>query len=319
MKPSFSIVIPAYQAANFIAEAVDSALRQTVAAHEVIVCNDGSTDDLEIALAPFGERIILLDRPHRGAAAARNDSIRAASGEFVAMLDADDSFDPDRLLALGELAASRPDLDVLASDAYFQEGERLTGRFYEHVAFAAEDQDLAILERCFVAWPAMRRARVLAVGGFDESPQIAPSEDWDLFIRLILDGAKVGVVERPLLRYRRHPDSMTANRVRALRSRVAVLEKTRLREDLTPEQRRHLERCLARARSRSVLHDARSVVADAAPRGRRLLTFARTPGISVTTRLALTAAAFIPPGARPLLAWTERRVARGRGRPTLRR
>jgi glycosyltransferase involved in cell wall biosynthesis len=305
--PSFSVVIPAYDSAEFIGDAVESALQQTLAAHEVIVCNDGSTDDLAGALARFRGRIVLLDRPHRGAAAARNDAIRAASGEFVAMLDADDAFEPDRLAALGELASARPDLDILASDAYFHTDGCVTGRFYEYVEFAAGRQDLAILDRCFVAWPAMRRERVLAVGGFDESPQIAPSEDWELFIRLILDGAKVGIVERPLLRYRRHPTSMTANRVRALRSRVAVLEKVSLREDLTVEQRQQLERLLVRGRSRAVLCEARSLPATR----RTLLASARRREISPVARLTLAVAALAPRRARPLLALTERRVARG--------
>jgi glycosyltransferase involved in cell wall biosynthesis len=300
------VVIPAYNSAEFVVEAVESALRQTLPAHEVIVCDDGSTDDSADVLEPLLGRILLLERQHRGAAAARNEAIRAASGEFVAMLDADDAFEPDRLAALGALASARPHLDILASDAYFQTDARITGRFYEYVEFAAERQDLAILDRCFVAWPAMRRERVLAVGGFDESPQIAPSEDWDLFIRLILDGASVGVVERPLLRYRRHPTSMTANRVRALRSRVAVLEKAALRDDLTAEERQQLDRSLVRARSRAVLCEARSLPATR----RAVLGSARSRDISPVARLTLAVAALAPRRAKRLLALIERRVAR---------
>jgi GT2 family glycosyltransferase len=300
------VVIPAYNSAEFVVEAVESALRQTLPAHEVIVCDDGSTDDSAAVLEPLLGRILLLDRPHRGAAAARNEAIRAASGDFVAMLDADDAFETDRLAAFGALASARPDLDILASDAYFHTGGRVTGRFYEYVEFAAERQDLAILDRCFVAWPAMRRERVLAAGGFDESSEIAPSEDWDLFIRLILDGASVGIVERPLLRYRRHPTSMTANRVQALRSRVAVLEKVSLRGDLTAEQRQQLGRSLVRGRSRAALFEAQ-----AQPATRRaLLASARRRGISPVARLTLAVATIAPRRARPLLALTERRVAR---------
>src|SRR5215208_7864911 len=77
--PSFSIVIPAYQMAGFIAEAVESALGQTLEPREVIACDDGSTDELEAALAPFRERITFLRRPHRGAGAARNEAVRVAS------------------------------------------------------------------------------------------------------------------------------------------------------------------------------------------------------------------------------------------------
>jgi glycosyltransferase involved in cell wall biosynthesis len=305
--PSFSVVIPAYNSASSIAEAVKSALAQTVAAHEVIVCNDGSGDDLPGALAGVRDRIVLLDRPHRGAAAARNEAVRAASGEFVAMLDADDAFEPDRLAVLGELASACPELDLLASDAYFESDGRITGRFHEYVDFAPERHDLAILDRCFIAWPALRRERVLAVGGFDDSPQIAPSEDWELFIRLILDGARVGVVDRPLLRYRRHAGSMTANRMQTLRSRVAVLEKTSLRRDLTAQQRQHLARSLVRAHSRTALAEARVQP----PPRRQLLASARRRDIVPAARLALAATALMPRTRASLLARAERRIARG--------
>jgi glycosyltransferase involved in cell wall biosynthesis len=306
--PSFSIVTPAYQAAGTVADAIESALAQTLEAHEVIVCDDGSTDDLEGALAPFRERITLLRRPHRGVGAARNEAIRASSGDFVVLLDADDRYEPDRLRALGELAATRPDLDILGTDAYYQVGDSLKGRFYEFTAFAAEEQRLAILDRCFVAWPALRRARVLDVGSFDESLAIA--EDWDLFLRLILTGSKVGIVAEPLMRYRRHPASLTANRSRALRSRVAMLEKARPEVSLNPEERGYLERCLTRALSRSLLFDAQAIIADRRQGTRRRLLALAGSDAQPTTRLALVAAACAPAIAAPLLAWKERRVAR---------
>src|SRR5829696_10313470 len=87
--PNFSIIIPAYEAAAFITDAVESALTQEVAPAELIVCDDGSTDDLTKALRPFSGRITLLRKEHGGLASARNVAIRSASSEFVAFLDAD--------------------------------------------------------------------------------------------------------------------------------------------------------------------------------------------------------------------------------------
>jgi glycosyltransferase involved in cell wall biosynthesis len=311
--PSFSVVIPAYQAARFIAEAVASALAQTLAPHEVIVCDDGSTDDLASALAPFCERIVLLREPHRGAGAARNAGLRVASGDFIVMLDADDVYEPERLSALGELAAARPDLDILGTDAYYERRGALNGRFYESTEFALEHQRTAIMERCFVAWPALRRARVLELGGFDESPEIAPAEDWDLFLRLILGGSKAGIVDQPLMRYRKHSASATANRARALWSRVAVLEKARIHPGLTAHERRHLERCLSRARSSSLLNDAKGLAAVRTWRARRsLVALAGAKDIRPTTRFAVAAAACTPLITTRILAWKERRVARSR-------
>ena len=85
--PTFSVIIAAYQAADTIGDAVQSALAQTAPAHEVIVCDDGSTDDLTGALASYRDRIMLLRKENGGAPSARNVALRAASGEFVAQHD----------------------------------------------------------------------------------------------------------------------------------------------------------------------------------------------------------------------------------------
>src|SRR5712692_3660025 len=129
-RPSFSVIIAAYQAAATIGEAVDSALGQTLTPLEVIVCDDGSTDDIERALAPYRDRIVLLRKENGGEASAKNAAARAASGVFVAILDADDAYLPERLEALGELAAARPDLDILSSDAYLELDGQVVRRCY---------------------------------------------------------------------------------------------------------------------------------------------------------------------------------------------
>src|ERR1700752_4161455 len=81
--PTFSIIIPAYQSAAFIADAVESALGQSLAPHEVIVCDDGSTDDLGSALGPYAADITVLHKEHGGVAGTRNVAIKAATGDFV--------------------------------------------------------------------------------------------------------------------------------------------------------------------------------------------------------------------------------------------
>src|SRR4051794_499335 len=85
--PSFSVLIPAYQAAATIGEAIASAREQTVPPTEILVCDDGSTDGLEAALAPHRDAIRLLRQENRGATAARNALLGVASGDFVAPLD----------------------------------------------------------------------------------------------------------------------------------------------------------------------------------------------------------------------------------------
>ena len=311
--PTFSVVIPAYQASQFIGDAVASALAQTVAAHEIIVCDDGSTDDLAAALSPYMERIVLLRRPHGGAGRARNAAIEIASGDFVVMLDADDVHEPTRLEALGELAAARPDLDILATDLLLEEAGEVRGRFYETLDFPLTDQRLAILESCFVACPALRRTRVQGVNGFDESLDVAG--DWDLFLRLILEGSRAGLVAEPLVHYRRHLSTTTSDRARSLWARVAVLEKTGRSSTLTPVERAFLVRCIARARTRARLNDARALAASRSSAARGMLfRLALDHGAPAATRIVAAAAAVAPRSATQMLEWEERRVARSRPR-----
>src|SRR6266545_1453448 len=282
--PSFSIVIPAYQAAAVVGDAVRSALDQTIPPHEVVVCDDGSTDDIEGALEPFRDRIVLVRKGNGGGASALNASIQAATGEFVSILDADDAYERERLEALGELAAQRPDLDILMTDSLLEADGRPVGRFSVKTPFAGERQAVEILDRCFIAWPAVRRRRVLAIGGFDESLRIA--YDWDFWIRALLDGARAGLIEVPLHRYRVSGESLSGSRPAALRERVTVLEKTARNAKLDPELTEALRRSLARNRSRALLAEAEDGLRSNTPdKRRRALKVAAGRGFKPVTRL----------------------------------
>ena len=254
--PTFSVVIPAYQASATIREAVASALRQTSPPREVIVVDDGSTDDPGAALAPFAGEIQLIRKENGGVASARNVGIGAATGEFVSFLDADDRFHPRRLEALGALASARPDLDILATDAVITvEGVRRS-LFSAATPFPTHDQRTAIFDACFVVGPAVRLERLRDIGGYDESLQVA--NDWDCYVRLILDGAIAGCVPEPYYEYRQSEDSLTANRRRALQGRVEVLRKARRRTDLTRNERAALRRALSRHHTRAALAELES-------------------------------------------------------------
>jgi glycosyltransferase involved in cell wall biosynthesis len=258
-EPTFSVLIPAYQAARVVGDAVSSALGQTLAPLEVIVCDDGSTDDLEAALAPYRDRIALLRKENGGGASALNEAAHAATGDFVVVLDSDDAYLPGRLEALAELAVGRPDLDVLTTDAYFESAGAIVGRFNgPENPFPADGQRHAILERCFLLAPAVRRTRVLALGGWDESLRIA--YDWDCWMRLILDGALAGSVAEPLLRYRVHEGSLSARRAESLRERVVVLEKNAAHPSLDPSELRLLADALARHGRLALLAEAQQAL-----------------------------------------------------------
>ncbi len=297
--PSFSILIPTYQAADTVGESIESALAQVHPAREVIVVDDGSTDDLDTALRPFGGRIGVVKKENGGGASALNAGTEAASSEFVAILDADDAYDPRRIEALAELARRRPDLDLITTDARFLVGGREAGSFLAENPFATDDQRRAIFESCFLGgWPAIRRARLREIGGFDES--LRTGYDWDCWIRLLLAGAKAGLVERPYYEYRLHPGSLTGSRLSSLWDRVRLLERAAHNPALRDDERPALERAIRHHRSRAVIAEARAKADGDAPSahpGRHV--FSR--GVKPKARAAALLAACAPPLARRVL------------------
>jgi glycosyltransferase involved in cell wall biosynthesis len=300
-KPTFSVIIAAHDVAPLVGEAVDSVLRQTVAPVELIVFDDGSTDDLAGALAPFEPQVTLVRGDHRGPAAARNRALAFATGDFVAVLDADDAYAPGRLEALQELAAARPDLDVLATDAALEVDGRVVGRFNDATPFVVGDQRTAILQACFVCASAVRRSRLGTLGAWDED--LEPAEDWDLVLRLILSGCPAGLVAEPLYRYRLHAGSLTSRRVFALAARVRMLEKATRRPGLSREEERTLERSLITQRRRLLRAEAETAaIDDTADRRKRALRLAAARGVPLRDRATALSWSVSPSRARRALA-----------------
>lgn len=297
--PTFSVVIPAYQAAATVAGAVRSALNQSLPAHEVIVVDDGSTDDLSGALRPFGDRITVVRKANGGAASARNAGAEVASGEFMAVLDADDGFDPGRVEALSRLAVERPDLDLVTTDSRFVVGGRAVGSYLEENSFATVDQRQAILVSCFVGgWPAARISRLRDVGGFDEELRVG--HDWDCWLRMILGGSGAGLVNLPYYDYVLAPGGLTSGRVESLWDRVRMLEKAAANPDLRVEERPLLARELSRRRSDAVREETREQL-DSSLSRRRLLQLAATSGAEPRARAGAALAFALPPLARRLV------------------
>ena len=315
--PSFSVIIAAHQAAAFIADAVASLARQTLPPLETIVCDDGSTDDLAGALAPYAETVVVIRQPHRGVGAAKDTAARAASGDFVVVLDADDIFLPRRLEALAALAVARPDLDLLTTDAWVEMAGQRLGRYTEtYIAFPVENQRRRILERCFL-FPhvAVRRERLLAVGGFDTTLQSAV--DWDAWIRVILDGGVAGCVAEPLAHYRIRDGSITSNTVRRAAGHVRVAEAAAKNPNLSADERRVIIRTLRDRRRQFVLTEVEQALRDGSADARRQAMRASiSRDMTMRTRVKCVASALAPSRAARFLSDRERRTGRSRlGRP----
>jgi GT2 family glycosyltransferase len=317
--PSFSIAIAAYQAAETIGDAVESALAQTVSPREVVVCDDGSTDDLIGALAPFRGRILFVQLPeNRGEAAAKNAAAAKTTADFVAFLDADDLYYPDRLEALGELAAARPDLDVLTTNADLEVDGAVVGRYYPDVAtFPRDDQPLGVVagNSAIFGAAAVRRATFVSAGGLYE--ELRTSDDWDLWLRLVLSGSRIGLVDEPLYRYRVHERGTSADLVRGWRDCVRALERAAALVDQSGNEqlREELESSLAYHRSAAMLTEAEAALRTRSGEGRaRSWAVAAGGGFSPQTRVKAAFAAAFPGTARRLLVRRERRTGRSRVR-----
>lgn len=218
--PLVSVVIPAYNCARFVREAVDSALAQDYPALEVIVVDDGSSDDTGLVLASYGTRIRLFSQPNRGCAAARNAGVAHARGRYIAFLDGDDVWWSGKIRyqveALGntsyKLAYSRfivwhqnsegryvPADRMFSADgvAHVSNCALVTGRTYE-----------ALLRDCIV-WTStvlVEKAVLDELGGFDET--LVVGEDYELWLRLSQTLPMLGL-EQPTALYRQHPHSIT--------------------------------------------------------------------------------------------------------------
>ena len=294
-RPTFSVIIAAYQAADVIAAAIRSALAQTEPPVEIIVADDGSTDDLAGAVADFGEAVRLLRLLHQGAASASNKAAALATGDFVVLLDADDTWDPHRLERLADLASSRPDLDLLTTDAWFVVDGNRRGRFYDHNNFATSDQSTEILRRTFFfAHVAVRRTRWEMAGGF--ATDLARGYDWDLQLRLLLAGCTAGCVLEPLADYTIHSESLSANRYESLKARVKLLERARTTQTLSGDQEAVLLAACENYRRRALAARAEEALMSEAPARRRAaLAELASRGIG-RRRRAFLAAALVSPG-----------------------
>jgi len=199
-----SVVIPTYNYGRWVAEAIDSALAQTLPPIEVIVVDDGSTDDTAAVLAAYGDRIRVIRQRNQGPATARNAGIAAARGDVVAFLDADDLWKPRKLeLQMARFDAG-PSLGFVhcGVETFDADGNTLDVLAGREGRLAA---DLLRLRTDVVAGPgsslAVPKAVAEEIGGFDAT--LPRSEDWDFCYR-IAARYPIGYVAEPLVRYRLH-------------------------------------------------------------------------------------------------------------------
>ncbi|GKT10877.1 glycosyltransferase [Desulforhabdus sp. TSK] len=209
MELLFSVVIPAFNAEAYIAEAIESALNQIGVKIEVIVVDDGSTDNTLQVVESFKKRIRIIRQENMGAAAARNSAAQAAQGNVLAFLDADDIWMPQKLyiqsLKLNEgykiVYTNRYNIGQLADLPEIQSNvvKMREGDIWEDLLFG----NIITASSCV-----MKKECFRSLGGFRRD--LPPCEDWDLWLRCA-EIHSVGYCSEPLLKYRIHSGGTSRN------------------------------------------------------------------------------------------------------------
>lgn len=226
--PLVSVVIPAYNASWCVGKAIDSVLAQHFRDVEIIVVNDGSTDATGRVLADYGGRIRVIEQTNRGMSVARNAAIRAARGRYVAFLDADDWWLPEKLGRQVELMEARPELGFTSTAAQVEnpQGEllnvwhcRQTGTEMLATLFA---ENAAIAGGCSAV--VVRRTLLDRTGMFDET--LRGFEDPDLWMRLAA-ASSYACIPEPLVVILRREHSVSRNLEAMRESAVRSIHKNR--------------------------------------------------------------------------------------------
>jgi len=186
---TFSVIVPAFNNAATLPSTLESVVMQTYPAREVIVIDDGSTDETAAVASAFGAPVTVIRKANGGTASARNAGIRQAKGDVIAFLDADDLYEPDRLARIAARFAAEPTLDAVATDALLTSPER---------TFAVSDGWPAKGSRTHVdlftpiifCALAIRRPVLRELGEFDSRYTLL--EDAEMFYRLLFGGRTIG-------------------------------------------------------------------------------------------------------------------------------
>jgi len=241
--PQVSVVIPSYNCAAYLPEALDSLLAQTYADFEILVIDDGSTDQTAELLQAYctqHPKITAIRQQNQGVAVARNHGIQQAKGEWIAFLDADDILLPDKLAAQLALADAYPNVGMIHSGWQRVDSQ---GRFQMNV-----EPWLWVPELNLESWlrwkPVLpsamlfRRQWLVRAGGFDR--RFPPAEDTDLVLRLSFMGCEAKWLPQITVKYRQHDSSAMQKGLPQAKSLSAVIDHFFSQPNL-PESIRWLE------------------------------------------------------------------------------
>lgn len=239
-KPLVSVIIPTFNRASMVVEAVDSVLAQSYHPLEIIVVDDGSTDDTEARLAGYGERIKVIRRSlNRGVSAARNCGIRQSCGQYVALLDSDDLWLLDKIERQMDFFRKNQEAQICQTEEiWIRRGKRVNPR-RKHRKYSGYIFPHC-LPLCIVSPSAVmiKQELLSQVGLFDE--QLPACEDYDLWLRIAAH-YPIFLLEEPLIIKRGgHADQLSVTVLFLDRYRIQSLCKLLQKEELSAAQRQQV-------------------------------------------------------------------------------
>jgi glycosyltransferase involved in cell wall biosynthesis len=234
MSPAISVIIPTYNRESMVVEAVESVLAQDMPDFELIVINDGSSDETEARLSAYGSRLTHYQQENTGVSAARNRGIKLSNAPLIAFLDSDDLWLPSKLKVQHTYMTENPEIHICQTEEIWWRNSRRVNPKKHHQKPSGDIFQLS-LELCLVSPSAvmMRRELIEKVGYFDE--ELPMAEDYDLWLRVAVDYPVVLLPEPLVIKRGGHPDQLSA-RKGIDRYRIEALKKLLNSDRLSSEQ-----------------------------------------------------------------------------------
>lgn len=227
-----SVLIPTYNRADYLVEAIASVQSQTYPSWELIIVDDGSTDNTREVIEQCSAPIHYAYQPNRGVSAARNRAFSMSSGQYIVLLDSDDVLLPQALEKLSDVLDKQSEVDLVHGDGWVcnNDGE-ITGRWSEYwqTPFDSPLENVVVCNSLPIVRAAMIRRGILerVSGPFDE--KMIGYEDWDLVIRLVAVGCRVTNINEPVCKYRIHAGSKSLPTSKWAMERQQSLIRSRLK------------------------------------------------------------------------------------------
>ncbi len=217
-----SVIIPAYNQAQYINYAIDSVIAQSYNKWECVIVDDGSTDTTRKIIHSYAHPgIKYVHQQNQGLSAARNTGIASAQGEFLSFLDSDDGFKPDNLMLLVSEMNNYPGLALIAGRSIMiDDNNQLIDQKFKQ-GISGESYQLLFENPINIGNVLLRRSWQEKIGLFDT--KLRSYEDWDYWLRLAIAGGKIASIPEPVSYYRFHGDQMTRNASQMTKASFEVL------------------------------------------------------------------------------------------------